>query len=82
MLSNREMHIAYKEIDEQSEAVTDREKMIIDLVKENPKITLVEISEKIDKSLRTVNNTMKTMQENGIIERVGSKKNGTWKVLK
>ena len=82
VLSNREMHIAYKEIDEQSEAVTDREKMIIDLVKENPKITLVEISEKIDKSLRTVNNTMKTMQENGIIERVGSKKNGTWKVLK
>ena len=46
ILSNREMHIAFKEIDEQPEIVTDREKMIIELVKENPQITLAEISKK------------------------------------
>ena len=43
-------------------------------------ITLAEISEKIDKSLKTVNNAMKTLQEKGIIERSGGKKNGNWKV--
>ena len=78
ILSNREMHIAFKEIDEQPEIVTDREKKIIELVKENPQITLAEISKKIGKSLRTVNSSMKLLQEKGVIERVGSKKNGYW----
>ena len=78
ILSNREMHIAFKEIDEQPEIVTDREKKIIELVKENPQITLAEISKKIGKSLRTVNSSMKLLQEKGIIERVGSKKKGHW----
>lgn len=80
ILSNREMHIAFKEVDEQPEIVTDREKAIIDLIQANPQITLTEISEKIDKSLRTVKNAMKTLQEKGIVERVGGKKNGIWKV--
>ena len=80
ILSNREMHIAYKEVDEQPEIVTDREKTIIDLIQANPQITLAEISEKIDKSLRTVKNAMKTLQEKGIVERIGGKKNGSWKV--
>ena len=82
ILSNREMHIAYKDIEEKPETISDREKLILELINDNPQITLVEISEKIDKSLRTVNNTMKVLQEKGIIERVGSKKVGSWKVLK
>lgn len=80
ILSNREMHIAYKEVNEQPEIVTDREKTIIDLIQANPQITLTEISEKIDKSLRTVKNAMKTLQEKGIVERIGGKKNGSWKI--
>ena len=82
ILSNREMHIAYKEVEEQPEIITDREKTIIDLIQANPQITLAEISEKIDKSLRTVKNAMKTLQEKGIVERVGGKKNGSWKIKK
>ncbi len=80
ILSNREMHIAYKEVEDTPGDLTDREKAIIDLIKANPEITLTEISEKIDKSLRTVKNAMKTLQEKGIVERVGGKKNGIWKV--
>lgn len=80
ILSNREMHIAYKEVEEPTRDVNDREKSIIDLIQANPQITLTEISEKIDKSLRTVKNSMKTLQEKGIVERVGGKKNGIWKV--
>jgi fido (protein-threonine AMPylation protein)/DNA-binding CsgD family transcriptional regulator len=79
-LSNREMHIAYKEVKESSGAISDREKMVIDLIKANPQITLAQISDKIGRSLRTVNNTIKALQEKGIIERVGGKKNGRWQV--
>ena len=82
ILSNREMHIAYKEVEEHPQAITDREKAIIDLIQANPQITLTEISEKIDKSLRTVKNAMKTLQEKGIVERIGGKKNGSWKIKK
>lgn len=80
ILSNREMHIGYKEVAEEKKDITEREKIIIDLIKSNPQITLAEISDKIDKSLRTVNNAMKALQEKGIIERSGGKKNGNWKV--
>ncbi len=82
ILSNREMHIAYKEVEDTPGDLTDREKAIIDLIKANPEITLTEISEKIDKSLRTVKNAMKTLQKKGIVERIGGKKTGSWKVLK
>jgi DNA-binding Lrp family transcriptional regulator len=74
------MHIAYKEVKESSGAISDREKMVIDLIKANPQITLAQISDKIGRSLRTVNNTIKALQEKGIIERVGGKKNGRWQV--
>ena len=80
IISNREMHIAYKEVKENPNDVTDREKAIIDLIQANPQITLTEISEKIDKSLRTVKNAMKILQEKGIVERIGGKKNGSWKI--
>ena len=80
ILSNREMHIGYKEAAAEEKDITEREKIIIDLIKSNPQITLTEISDKIDKSLRTVNNAMKALQEKGIIERSGGKKNGSWKV--
>ena len=79
VLSNREMHIGYKESAEQPEASIDREQAIIALIKNDPQITLAEISEKIGKSLRTVKYSMKALQENGKVERVGGKKNGSWK---
>ena len=80
ILSNREMHISYKEIKEKPQETTEREALILNLLRENPQITLAEISEKIDKSLRTVKASIKSMQNKGIIERIGSKKSGSWKV--
>jgi ATP-dependent DNA helicase RecG len=50
------------------------------LIRNDPKITLAEISEKIDKSHRTVKITMKSLQDKGVIERHGSKKSGSWKI--
>ncbi len=80
ILSNRELHIWYKESEEAREITSERETIILDLLRRNPEITLQEVSDKIGKSLRTVKTAIKTLQERGIVERIGGKKNGSWKV--
>ena len=69
ILSNREMHINYKET---------RADLVLDIIKENPNITLQEVADKIGKSLRTVKISIKALQENGVLSRAGGKKNGYW----
>ena len=78
ILSNREMHIAYKEPVELAPIVNDRESMIVEILGANPNITLDEVAVKIGKSSRTVKMTLKSMKERGIVERIGGKKNGSW----
>ena len=78
ILSNRELHIAYKEPKEAASKIADREAFILALLRTNPNITLEEVAEKIGKSSRTVKNALKSMQERGIVERIGSKKSGSW----
>ena len=81
ILSNREMHINYKEVNSSTEETVTREQIIVEILEKQPKITLQEIADKIGKSLRTVKMSIKALQESGKIERVGGKKEGSWKVL-
>ena len=74
------MHVAYKEPIEPATIVNDRATAIIEILRANPSITLDEVAEKIGKSPRTVKTAVKSMQERGIVERVGGKKNGSWVV--
>ncbi|MDO4199107.1 MAG: putative DNA binding domain-containing protein [Erysipelotrichaceae bacterium] len=53
-------------------------KMIVDSIKNNPKITTAEIATIIGKSRRTVQNIISELKAQGIIERIGSNKNGSW----
>ena len=81
VLSNREMHVNYKEVKSSTEETVTREQIIVEILEKQPKITLQEIADKIGKSLRTVKMSIKALQESGKIERVGGKKEGSWKVL-
>ena len=81
VLSNREMHVNYKEVKSSTEETVTREQLIVEILEKQPKITLQEIADKIGKSLRTVKMSIKVLQESGKIERVGGKKEGSWKVL-
>ena len=81
ILSNREMHVNYKEAKSSTEDTVTREQIILEILEKQPKITLQEIADKIGKSLRTVKMSIKALQESGKIERVGGKKEGSWKVL-
>ncbi len=78
ILSNREMHIDYKEIKEDKKEKTNREELIVKILKANPNITLQEVADKIGKSLRTVKLSVKALQESGVISRAGGKRNGSW----
>ena len=81
ILSNREMHVNYKEVKSSTEETVTREQIIVEILQKQPKITLQEIADEIGKSLRTVKTSIKALQESGKIERVGGKKEGSWKVL-
>lgn len=80
VLSNRELHIEYKETLMPYEKSEQREEKVLNILKESPEIKLQEVADKIGKSLRTVKTAVKSLQEQGKVERVGGKKKGSWKV--
>ena len=63
----------------QNKAVDDREHLLL-LIRENPSITQAELVEIMNKSRRSVQSLMKKLIEEGSVERIGSKKQGTWMV--
>ena len=78
MLQNRNLHIA-------STAPTpipikDRKSRILSLLQLNPSITAEMLAKELGVSLRTIKNSLKALEEDGIIERVGSRRYGHWKV--
>ncbi len=81
ILSNRELHIGYNGEPENTEDVSERDITIMEILRNNPNITLQEVADKIGKSLRTVKLALKSLQERGLVKRVGGKKNGTWNVV-
>ena len=82
-LSNREMNVNYQEVQEKliPNELSENERNVLSVIKENGKLTLEEVSVKVGKSLRTVKTVIKSLIEKKLIERVGSKKSGYWKVL-
>ncbi len=65
----------------QSAEMPDKDYIIL-LLKANPSITQTELAEVMNKSRRFVQMQMKELTEAGVIERLGSKKQGTWIVKK
>lgn len=58
----------------------DKENKIISYLKNNPSALTDEISLQTDIPVRTVQRIIQSLKEEGIIEMVGSKKTGFWKV--
>ena len=61
--------------------VTDREKQLLMLLAEDPGYTKQALAEKIHVSKKTVGEYLKSLKDKGIIERVGSARNGYWKIF-
>ena len=55
---------------------------ILYLIKENPRITQTMMSNELGFARSTISSNIQKMKEQGIIERIGSDRNGYWKILK
>ena len=62
--------------------LSERQNIILDLIKENPLVTIPEVSLKIGVVIRTVKRDIEYLQSNGFIIREGGRKEGHWKILK
>ncbi|QTQ14982.1 winged helix-turn-helix transcriptional regulator [Treponema parvum] len=58
------------------------EKRIIELLIENPGYISVELAKQIGVTKRTIERSFKTLQEKKMIERIGSKRDGNWIVIR
>jgi len=56
--------------------------IILNTIKNNPKITRKGLSEKTDLSIRGIEWNLKKMKKNGILKRIGSTKSGYWQISK
>ena len=54
---------------------------ILHLLGDNPHLTRKEMAAQIGKDVRTIGRVIKTLQENGLLQRVGSAKTGYWELL-
>lgn len=64
-----------------NDTINDLEQTILDIIKQNPKITIKELCEKTNKSSRTVTRTLSSLKQQNRIARIGANKNGYWKIL-
>lgn len=68
-----------QEITQETTQETTQEK-IINLIKKNPSITQIEMAKELNLTRDGISYNIRKLKENGIIERVGSTKNGIWKI--
>lgn len=61
--------------------LTDNQKKIIELIKENESITHIMLSKETGISTKSIYLLLKTLKEKKMIERIGSDKNGKWRVM-
>ena len=69
------------EIDTTQKSTQKSTQKILDLIRENPYVTTLEMADSIGIIRRTVAKHIKSLQEKGIIKRIGPDKEGYWKVI-
>ncbi len=88
-MKNRELHLQYNgtinsgndTVNSGNDTVNSVNDTVFSLIKQNNKITAIEISEDLKVSLSTAKRKIKELKDRGEIERIGSNKNGHWKVV-
>ena len=63
--------------DDQQE-LTERQEIIINLIKENDRITIADMTEKVKVSEKTIRRELSNLYEKGVIIREGGRKDGRW----
>ena len=61
--------------------LTERQQVILNLIKESPSITAKQMSETLSVSQRTIERDLSTLKEKGIVKREGKDNDGMWIIL-
>lgn len=69
-----------QQIEASGVSITQQERSVVNQLIVNPTSTTKELEKECSISYRTVQRIISTLKEKGLLEREGSKKNGTWKV--
>ena len=62
--------------------LTDRQQIILNLIKESPTITGKQMSETLSVSQRTIERDLAALQKNGVLKRDGKDNDGMWVIVK
>lgn len=57
------------------------EKEILDLIEKQTSITVEDLTDRLNKDRRTITRNIRSLKDKGIIERIGARKTGYWKIL-
>lgn len=80
--SNVTYDVTYDVTYEVEKPLNDTEQAVLAILKQDATISREDMAERVSKTVRTVQRALVSLKEKGYIERVGAKKNSTWKVLK
>ena len=61
--------------------LTDRQRVILGLIKENPSLSASEMSQKTGMVTRTIQRDLASLHEKGILTREGGRKDGKWVIV-
>ncbi len=64
-----------------SEKLNENQQKIIENIKNNPYITISELSSKLKLSTTAIENNIKKLKDKGIIKRIGPAKGGHWEII-
>ena len=62
--------------------INENEKIVLDIILKAPNITIAEIANQSNKSIRTINRMINSLKEKNLLKRMNSNKDGYWEVLK
>ncbi|NMM98532.1 DNA integration/recombination/inversion protein [Bifidobacterium sp. DSM 109959] len=77
---NEQVNDSNEQEDEQEKAPS-RGQLLLNLIRTNPSITYHEAADALNVSYSTARRAFQTLREFGIIERIGSGRRGTWRIL-
>lgn len=61
--------------------LTERQKVILLVIKENPLVTIPEMSLKMNVVTRTIKRDLEVLKSKGFLKREGSRKEGHWEIV-
>ena len=64
-----------------TEKVTEGEREVLELLKENPEYTYADLAKRLSVSRKTVSERIKKLKDKNRIERIGSDTKGYWNII-